>query len=144
MMAAYSRIASFGRKAPATGTAARPRLWRIMANPAHDPPVTAVEGPEDLAARSWKHILAATWKDSGEGNLPLIAAGVAFYALLAFVPLLTAFVLSYGLVAEPESVVGHMQTLTSIMPSETAGIIGDQLRNMTETSGAKTGFALVV
>ena len=115
-----------------------------MARPAQNPHVTAAKGPEDLPARSWKPILAATWKDSGEDNLPLVAAGVAFYAFLAFVPLLTVFVLSYGLVAEPASVVSHMKTLTSIMPSETAGIIGDQLRNMTETSGAKTGAALAV
>jgi len=104
----------------------------------------AVDGPHDISPRGWKRILIDTWKDSGEDNLTLVAAGVAFYAFLAFVPLLTAFVLSYGLVAEPSSVVSHMQTLTSIMPSETAGLIGDQLRSMTESSGAKTGFALII
>lgn len=85
-----------------------------------------------------------TWKDAGEDNLTLISAGVAFYAFLAFVPLLTAFVLSYGLIAEPSSVVSHMQTLTSVMPRNAAEIIGEQLLHMTETSGAKTGFALLL
>lgn len=103
---------------------------------------SAVDGPEDIPARGWKRILIDTWKDAGEDNLSLISAGVAFYAFLAFVPLLTAFVLSYGLIAEPSSVVRHMQTLTSVMPQNAAEIIGDQLLHMTETSGAKTGFAL--
>jgi membrane protein len=103
-----------------------------------------IDGPQDIPARGWKEILLATWKDAGEDNLTLVSAGVAFYAFLAFVPLLTAFVLSYGLLAEPASVVSHMQTLTSVMPQNAAGIIGDQLESMTSTSGAKTGFALLL
>jgi membrane protein len=115
-----------------------------MTRASENAPDGTVNGPQDISPRGWKKVLVDTWKDAGEDNLTLVSAGVAFYALLAFVPLLTAFVLSYGLVAEPESVVEHMHTLTSIMPSETAGLIGDQLRNMTETRGAKTGFALLL
>ena len=59
-------------------------------------------------------------------------------------PLLTAFVLTYGLVAEPSSVVSHMQTLTNVMPQRSAGIIGEQLKSMTESAGTKTGFALLI
>lgn len=109
----------------------------------NEPPPTA-DGPEDIPPRSWKRILIATWKDAGEDNLTLIASGVAFYAFLAFVPLLSAFVLSYGLVAEPASVVRHMNMLTGVMPKDAAQIIGEQLMNMTQASGTKTGFALMV
>lgn len=96
------------------------------------------------AALDWKRIAVDTWKDAGADNLSLLAAGVAFYAFLALVPMLTALVLSYGLVADPASVVGHMQGLTRMMPAAAAGIIGDQLRAMTETSDARTGFALLL
>jgi membrane protein len=115
-----------------------------MADRDAPPPTAEADSPADIPPRGWKRILIDTWKDAGEDNLTLISAGVAFYAFLAFVPLLTAFVLSYGLIAEPSSVVSHMQTLTSIMPQNAAAIIGDQLQNMTQTSGAKTGFALLV
>lgn len=115
-----------------------------MADPSPPTANRPIDGPEDISPRGWKAILLATWKDAGEDNLTLIAAGVAFYAFLAFVPLLTAFVLSYGLIADPASVVGHMRTLTSMMPHNAASIIGDQLKAMTETSDARTGFALVV
>jgi membrane protein len=112
------------------------------------PPSDAVQGnvhrPAGLAARGWKRILVATWKDAGEDNLGLVSAGVAFYAFLAFVPLLTAFVLSYGLFTEPASVVRHMQTLTELISQNAAEIIGDQLKSMTETSGTQTGFALLI
>jgi membrane protein len=94
--------------------------------------------------RDWRRILADTWQDAGKDNLSLIAAGVAFYAFLAFVPLLTALVLSYGLVAEPSSVVRHMHDLTAVMPASAAAIVGDQLEAMTETGGTRTGFALLL
>ncbi|MFN3945984.1 MAG: YihY/virulence factor BrkB family protein [Allosphingosinicella sp.] len=105
---------------------------------------SGADGPTDIPARSWKEIALATWKEAGEDNLELVAAGVAFYAFLAFVPLLAAFVLSYGLVADPASVVGHMSTLTNVMPESAAEIIGEQMMNMTETAGATTGFALLL
>ena len=97
-----------------------------------------------IPARHWRRILVHTWQDGGRDNLSLVAAGVAFYAFLAFVPLLTALVLSYGLVAEPASVVRHMHELTTVMPMSAAAIVGDQLEAMTRANGTKTGFALLL
>jgi membrane protein len=84
-----------------------------------------------------------TWTDAGEDNLGLVAAGVAFYAFLAFVPLLTALVLSYGLFADSATVNRDVQALAAILPANAAGIVADQLAAMTEASGAKTGLALL-
>jgi len=100
--------------------------------------------PGDLPPRSWKDIALGTWREAGNDNLSLVAAGVAFYAFLAFVPLLTAFVLSYGLIADPASVVQHMQSLTSMMPQNAATIIGDQLQSMVETPSGEKGLGLLV
>jgi membrane protein len=100
--------------------------------------------PTEIAPRGWWGVLKRAWKESGEDHLEMLGAAVAFYTFSALVPLLTAFVLTYGLVAEPSSVVQHMNTLTGVMPRESAGIIGDQLQNMTEAGGSKTGFALVL
>ena len=79
-----------------------------MADPLPSSDVVEADSPADIPPRGWKKILIATWKDVGEDNLALVSAGVAFYAFLAFVPLLSAFVLSYGLIADPASVVQHM------------------------------------
>jgi len=100
--------------------------------------------PTEIPPRGWKEVLKETWKEGGKDNITLVAAGVAFYAFSALVPLLTAFVLTYGLLAEPSSIVGHTQMLTNAMPKESAGIIGEQLQSMTETAGTKTGFALLI
>ncbi|HEX8412878.1 MAG TPA: YihY/virulence factor BrkB family protein, partial [Sphingomicrobium sp.] len=74
----------------------------------------------------------------------LIAAGVAFYGFLAMVPLLGSIVLSYGLVADPATVMENMRSLTSVMPAEAAKLIGEQLLNVVTTSGSKKGFGLLL
>lgn len=108
------------------------------------PEAAPADKPSDVPPRGWKEVLKATWREGGKDHVEILAAGVAFYAFAALVPLLTAFVLTYGLVAEPASVVGHMRMLTSVMPQESAGLIGEQLHNMVQSAGTKTGFALVI
>ena len=95
-------------------------------------------------AVGWKRIALDTWNDAGEDNLSLVAAGVAFYAFLAFIPLLTALVLSYGLFADRVTVARDILHLAEILPASAASIAADQLEAMTQGSDAKTGFALVI
>jgi len=107
-------------------------------------PGSHADKPTDIPAPGWKQILVRAYKESNQDNISLIAAGVAFYAFLAFVPLLAAMVLTYGLVAEPSSVVSHMQALTEAMPKDAASIIGDQLKSVVETAGTKKGIGLFI
>lgn len=102
------------------------------------------EAPDGLGTspRKWWMIANATWAEASKDNLGLIASGVAFYGFLAFVPTLTAVVLSYGLVAEPHQVANHISALASIMPDEAAGIIGRQLRDMVETARSEVSVGL--
>ena len=70
-----------------------------------------------MSFSDWKDVLVRSWKEAGDDNVGLIAAGVAFYAFLAMVPLLGAIVLSYGLVADPATVMSHVKSLTTVMPA---------------------------
>ena len=92
----------------------------------------------------WKDVLLRTWKESTKDNVGLIAAGVAFYSFLALVPLLGAIVLTYGLVASPETVLKNMQSLTSVMPADVAKLVGEQLLNVVSTSSGKKGLGLLL
>ena len=99
-------------------------------------------GPRQSSGRRWWTIAKATWAEGSKDNLGLIASGVAFYGFLAFVPTLTAVVLSYGFFAEPHQVAGHISALASIMPDEAAEIIGTQLRDMVATAKSEVGIGL--
>ncbi|MET1112092.1 MAG: YihY/virulence factor BrkB family protein [Allosphingosinicella sp.] len=96
------------------------------------------------ALKDWRHVLVRSWKEAGNDNVGLLAAGVAFYAFLAFVPLLAATVLVYGLAAEPETVAKHIRALFGMLPEDAAALIGDQLRSMTESPDAAKGWSLAV
>ena len=100
--------------------------------------------PTEIPARGWKDVLVRAWKEGSADNISLIASGVAFCGVLALVPMLGAVVLSYGLVASPESVIGNVKGMTSVMPQEAAKLIGEQLINVVTTSGGKKGFGLIV
>jgi membrane protein len=105
---------------------------------------TSAATPSDIPAPGWWEIAKRTWKESSRDNLNLVAAGVAFYAFLAFVPLLAALVLTYGLVAEPASVIQHVRQLTTMLPADAARLIGEQLMSMTQTAGSTKGFGLLL
>ncbi|HLL58615.1 MAG TPA: YihY/virulence factor BrkB family protein [Allosphingosinicella sp.] len=101
-------------------------------------------GPQEISASGWWQVLVRTYKESGTDNVSIIAAGVAFYAFLAFVPLLAALVLIYGIVADPASVVQHVRGLTDMMPADAARLIGEQLLNVSQSATSKKGFGLLL
>ena len=45
--------------------------------------------------------LAAAWRGASDNNVGILAAGIAYYAFLALVPLLASAVLGYGLFTGP-------------------------------------------
>lgn len=100
--------------------------------------------PWDLPADGWIAVLKRTWKEAGDDNIGLIAAGVAFYAFLSIVPLLGAIVLTYGMVADPATVSGNVRQLTAVMPAQVAQLIGEQLMQVVGTSGGKKGLGLLL
>jgi membrane protein len=100
--------------------------------------------PAAIPPAGWFQILKRTYAESDKDNVSIVAAGVAFYAFLAFVPLLGALVLTYGLVADPASVMSHVQGLTSVMPADAAKLIGEQLISISQTATTKQGFGLLI
>jgi membrane protein len=104
----------------------------------------AIKPVEWPAFSDWHQILVRTWKEAGDDNVGLLAAGVAFYAFLAFVPLLASVVLTYGLVAEPATVAEHIRTLARTLPRDAAAIIADQLQAITSDKDGARGIGLLL
>lgn len=95
------------------------------------------------ALHEWRDVLVRTWKEAGDDNVSFLAAAVAFYAFLAFVPLLAATVLVYGLAAEPETVAEHIREMFGMLPRDAAILVGDQLKSMTESPDNAKGWSLI-
>lgn len=97
-----------------------------------------------MSRSAWWQVLKRSWAQSGEDNISLIAAGIAFYGFTTIVPLLASIVLIYGLVADTSTVVSNIRALFGVLPDDAARLIGDQLATVVGTSEGKKGFGLVI
>ena len=103
-----------------------------------------VANPWSMSGGAWWAVLKRSWAEAGRDNIGLIAAGTAFYAFAAIVPLLASIVLIYGLVADTATVVSNIRGLFRVLPADAARVIGDQLATVVSTSEGKKGFGLIL
>ena len=109
-----------------------------------DPKGHQASSPAELPAAAWKDIASRTWQRTWDDNVGLVAAGVAFYGFFALLSLLAMIVLVYGLVAEPKTVVENFRALTTILPTDVAALIADQLLNSVQMSSGRTGIGVLL
>lgn len=76
-------------------------------------------------------------------RLTVIAAGVAFYGLLASFPTLMAMVSIYGLVLDPRHIADQVQKLSSLLPPQAADFLVGQLRELVSTGSRTLGLGFV-
>lgn len=101
------------------------------------------EHPRHIPFAGWKDILWRVLKRIGRDRVTLVAAGTAFYLLLALFPALAALVSLYGLVADVADVAEHLEFLQSVLPADSFDIIGEQLTRLAEQENAALGFGFV-
>jgi membrane protein len=99
-----------------------------------------------LARRPWVDLLLRTRREAQRDHLPMVAAGVAFYAFLSVFPALAALVSVYGLFSDPQQVEQQVNALGGAIPTGVRDVLGEQLRRIAGGSqGALSwGFALSV
>jgi membrane protein len=100
--------------------------------------------PTEIPPKGWKDIAKRTAKEVKQDQVPLLAAGVAFYTLLSLFPAIIAGVSIYGLVADPETVRDQIDRLARTLSPQTADIIGQQIRQVTSSAGGALGVATVI
>ncbi len=107
-------------------------------------PGGAADKPSEIPRRGWWQIVRRAWKETKDDQVPLLSAGVAFYAFLAIFPALIAAVMIYGLFADPTDVTRQIKSLSSGLPKGADQLIGDQLTNIASTSNRALGVGLVI
>jgi membrane protein len=110
----------------------------------HDMPGSTAEKPQDIPKRGWWQITRRAWAEAKSDQVPLLAAGVAFYSFLALFPAMIASVLLYGLVRDPRDVQRQAEQLTDALPADAARLLTDQLEAIAATPGRSLGFGLLI
>jgi len=80
--------------------------------------------------RFWWRVLFRVLSESDKRNLSLIAAGVAFYALLSLFPALAALIALWGYFADPAVLQGQLDMAEQLLPSDAFAILGDQVARL--------------
>ena len=111
---------------------------------ANDDRGQGADTPQEIPAKGWKDIAKRTLKEVKADQVPLLAAGVAFYVLLALFPAIIAGVSIYGLVADPQTVRDQINRLAQTLSPETAKLIGTQIQQVTSSAGGALGLATVI
>ncbi|HEX8488618.1 MAG TPA: YihY/virulence factor BrkB family protein, partial [Propionibacteriaceae bacterium] len=105
-------------------------------------PGGTADKPTQVPAKGWFQIAKRGWAEAKTDNVPLLAAGMAYYAFLSIFPALIAAVLLYGLFADPAQISEQINSLGSALPGEVRDLVTQQL-TMASGSG-KAGFGAVV
>jgi membrane protein len=103
-----------------------------------------VDHPRQFPARGWRDILLRVKDETSKDNISMIAAGVAFYLMLAIFPMLAASVSIYGLVADPADVQRNFESVAGVIPEQARSIMVDQLTAVTSASGGQLGFGVLL
>jgi membrane protein len=85
------------------------------------------ERPSEIPPRGWFAVLRRVKAEVKEDNVTLLAAGVAFYAMLAIFPAIIALVTIWGMVADPDQVESQVGEFAKSLPSGADQLITEQL-----------------
>lgn len=99
--------------------------------------------PHAIPYAGWRDILWRVYNEIGRDHVTIMAAGVAFYALLSIVPAIAALVSIYGLVSDPSDVRSQIAALGPVLPREVRRFLVDQLSRAIDKSSGALGISAI-
>ncbi len=93
-----------------------------------------------MVPQDWRTIAVRIKEQVGEDRLHVIAAGVAFYGLLATFPALAAIVSTFGLLFDPDHMTRQLDLLSRLLPHASAELVVRQLGQLTGANHGALGL----
>jgi membrane protein len=100
--------------------------------------------PARIPFAGWKDVAFRVKNQVAKDRVGLLAAGVAFYGLLALFPAITAVIAISGLLIDPGQIVGQLNKFSGLMPEEVITIITKQATSVAGSRDGGLGFAAIV
>lgn len=97
--------------------------------------------PFAIPRAGWKAVLLRVKDEISRDRVGLVAAGIAFYGLLALFPAIAALVAVAGLIVEPEAVAERIDDAVAMMPDAAAEIVTSQVNELAATGETALGLA---
>ena len=97
-------------------------------------PASAAVTPRQLPAGDWRRVLKRVGQRVLDDQLPLLSAGIAFFAVLSIAPVLVTALSVYGAVNTPEQALEQLSDVAGVLPPELERVVADQLTTITAAS----------
>ena len=101
------------------------------------------EKPSQIDRPGWRDILLRTKNEIADDHVSMIAAGVAYYAMLAIFPAVAVVISIWGLISDPQQVTRQINSISSVMPQQAASLIQTQAHQLASHAGGGVTFAAV-
>ncbi|WP_298253914.1 YihY/virulence factor BrkB family protein [Bradyrhizobium sp.] len=88
-------------------------------------------------------VLRGTYERINRDRILATAAGVVFYGLLAIFPAITALVSIYGMLADPSTISGNLQSLAVMLPGDSFSIVQDEVARVLAKPNSALSLAFV-
>lgn len=115
---------------------------------AHEPKAQALgrlaDNPTEIPWQGWKAVLRRTALEMISDRVGLVAAGCAFYAMLALFPAISMLVSIYGLAFNPVTVEPQLEVLRGLLPASAYDLIAGRVHALVTAPQAKLGFSLLI
>ncbi|MBY5934047.1 YihY/virulence factor BrkB family protein [Tateyamaria omphalii] len=89
----------------------------------------------------WWRAIRHVARLNDEKHLGLIAAGVAFYAILAVFPGIAATIALWGIIGDPGLALRQMEEFQALIPADVYALLAAQLVKLATTDGLTLGWA---
>lgn len=103
---------------------------------------TDVDSPWHYKGKDWWAVTKRTWFAADKDNVLVIAAGVAFFSLLAVFPLISAALSTFSYFADPGDVEGITDTVASLLPSGAYSILEGQVNSVLSAPSGNASFGI--
>ena len=100
--------------------------------------------PLQIPWRGWKDIFVRTYYEILDDRLLALAAGIAFYSLVALFPAIAAGVSVYAFFANAATISKHLSIAADIVPAGTLDLLGEEISRIAPKSDGKLTFGFLL
>ncbi|SDN69240.1 YihY/virulence factor BrkB family protein [Vreelandella arcis] len=100
--------------------------------------------PREIPKTGWQDIVWRVMRSARRDRIMLLAAGVAFYALLALFPTIAAVISLWGLLFDPYEASQQLYEISRLMPPEAAALIDNQAQDVVDSVESSNEMAALV
>lgn len=101
------------------------------------------DSPTEIPKAGWKDTLMRVKAGISDDHISMVSAAMAYYALFALVPAISAIVLMYAWVSDPAEITQHVEKAGQFIPAELQEILKTQLGSLASKASSSLGFGAI-